>query len=604
MEAGGLVFTAAPAAQRPLAQHSTTAPAAAAVATTPAAAAAAASNLSSHMSAGFLAAAAAAASFRQSASARKSRRAPKGRRCRVVAGAGHERKKGDWPWQKYGNWEVHKFGGASLETAELYKTCGDLLIAEMKRESPVIPTSAIVSAAGGMTDALAGVVASALTCLEEAESKINEAAARQIGIVNELLDGKEDLAKPVIENIEKDKVGVMAMLQAASLMRSVPPQMLELVAGLGEVWSAQTLAAYIKSQGVTTAWMDARDVLIVSDASSNKGLGEKGASLETIDVFFDDTDEKLNAWWSTTFEGEMKDPPLVIVTGFVCSTQSGRPTTLKRSGSDYSATIFAKVFGSSKVTMWKNVNGVYSADPRMVSDASSIASLTFDEAMELAYFGGQVLHPSAMIPCMTERIPVFVRNVFNPPHPGTRVYGRGDDWLKWDDQDDEISALSSELPVKALTSIEKVTLVTLTGASFLGTPGVASRMMDSLSKAGVNVILASQGSSEHSITVAVDDKDCDIAVEAVSEAFDSEISENYETRVSSRKNCSIVAVIGEGMKNTPGVSGKFFNGLAGAKVNIIAIAQGSSERNVSVVVDRDNLKEALQAAHDSFGLGA
>jgi len=368
------------------------------------------------------------------------------------------------------------------------------------------------------------------------------------------------------------------------------------------VWSAQTLASYLKSVGEEVGWVDARDVLIVPDASAGS-LGEKGQALETIQPIWEATYDKLQGWWQQTFgapKGNDSPAPFVIVTGFVCSTESGRPTTLKRSGSDYSATIFAKLLGSARVVFWKNVNGVYTADPRRVPKAFSIASMTFDEAMELAYFGGQVLHPSAMIPCIEKRIPVLVRNVFNPSHPGTRVYGRGDDWLRWEDQD-ELESDDSP-PVKAITSIEKVALVTLSGASFLGTHGVARRMMDALASTGVNVILTSQGSSEHSITVAVDEGDAPVAAASVEQAFAVELSTDSEIRVTTVPGCSILAAIGEGMKNRPNISGRFFNALGRAQVNVIAIAQGSSERNISAVVPREDLSRALRAAHAGFTL--
>lgn len=505
-------------------------------------------------------------------------------------------------WSKYtGSWEVHKFGGASLNDAALYKVCGELLRSESNRNGPDgnnVPTSAIVSACGGMTDELVSVVTTSILDPAEAEKKMQATAKRQIDILLELVPGKPELTDPVIANIRNDADGVLAMLTAVKLMRGVPPQMLELVAGLGEVWSAQTLAAYLQFAGEPCEWLDARDILIVPETDG--GLGEKGQAIDTIVPLWDETSALLQGWWEKKFgtSGGAK-APFVIITGFVCSTSSGRPTTLKRSGSDYSATIFAKLLGASSVTMWKNVNGVYTADPRRVPDAFSIPQLTFDEAMELAYFGGQVLHPSAMIPCIEGRIPVLVKNVFNPSHPGTRVYGRGDAWLRWDDQDDPIDPV---MPVKALTSIEKIALVTLSGASFLGTHGVARRMMEALSSVSVNVILTSQGSSEHSITVAVDESQADIAAQSIEQAFSVELSRDSEIRVKCRKACSILAVIGEGMKNTTNISGRFFSALGKAKCNIVAIAQGSSERNISAVVDREDLSRALRAAHAGFTL--
>lgn len=517
------------------------------------------------------------------------------------------------PWRRYsGDWEVHKFGGASLNTAELYKTCGELLRNESHRHGPGVanvPTAAIVSATGGMTDALVAVVTTSVKDPTEAEGKMRACAQRQIDMLLELVPDQRDLTDPVIARIQHDANGVSAMLTAVKLMRGVPPQMVELVAGLGEVWSAQTLAAYLQSVGEPCDWVDARDVLLVPETDG--GLGEKGQALETIVPLWDKSTDLLKSWWESKFgdSGGSKakhiskwhnKAPFIIVTGFVCSTPTGRPTTLKRSGSDYSATIFAKILGAVSVTMWKNVNGVYTADPRRVPDAFSIPTMTFDEAMELAYFGGQVLHPSAMIPCMDERIPVLVRNVFNPSHPGTKVYGRGDAWLRWDDQEDD--PLDQTMPVKALTSIEKVALVTLAGASFLGTHGVARRMMEALANAGVSVILTSQGSSEHSITVAVDESQVDIAAKGVEEAFSMELSKDTEIRVTAKRGCSIIAVIGEGMKNTPNVSGRFFSALGRAKCNVVAIAQGSSERNISAVVLREDLSRALRAAHAGFTL--
>lgn len=502
-------------------------------------------------------------------------------------------------WKKYGlKWGVHKFGGASLNDAELYKTCGDLLLSESKNHAvngQHVPTAAIVSAAGGMTDALVSIINTSLVSVEESCEKLTATAERQKSILLELVPDHKELTDQVIKNIEQDQDAVKAMLLAASKMRGVPPQMLELVAGLGEVWSAQTLAAYLKSVGTTCEWIDARDVLIVPDGPLS-GLGEKGTAMDTIEPFWDESAERLERWWQNNL-ADKEGSPFVIITGFVCSTMSGRPTTLKRSGSDYSATIFAKILDASNVTTWKNVSGVYTADPRQVPEAFPINSMTFDEAMELAYFGGQVLHPSAMVPCIEERIPVLVKNVFDPAHPGTRVYGRGDAILRWDDQDDEID---ENMPVKAITSIEKVSLITITGTSFMGTHGVAERFMAALASVGVNVILTSQGSSEHSISVAVANTDGKLALQAVEDAFQLEIARNTETRANLMEDLSILAVIGEGMKNYAGISGRFFNALGQSKVNIVAIAQGSSERNISAVVSRDELGLALKGTHDAF----
>lgn len=504
-------------------------------------------------------------------------------------------------WSIYdGRWEVHKFGGASLETAELYRTCGELLRAESARTGSVVPTAAVVSATGGMTDALISVVSAAERDPEEASSMLKAALDRQKGLVLELAPGRPDLADPVCANLDRDSQGVEAMITAVSAMRLAPPQMLELVAGLGEVWSAQTLSCYLQATGEQADWVDARDVLVVPELSA-AGVGEKGTAVDIIEPLWDESTSKLEVWWEKHFGQPARGAraPFIVFTGFVCSTLAGRPTTLKRSGSDYSATILAKMMDASRVTMWKNTNGIYTADPRRVPEAFSVETMTFDEAMELAYFGGQVLHPLAMVPCMEKRIPVYVRNFLNPGHRGTRVYGRGDKWLRWPDQEEE-----ERMPVTAVSSIEKVALVTVSGASFLGTHGVAKRLMGSLARAQVNVILTSMGSSEHSITVALLEDEGEAGLSAVKEAFAIEMAKDSEIRVMYRPGCSILAVIGEGMKMQAGIAGNFFKALGSAAVNVVAIAQGSSERNISVVVLRDELSRALRAVHDGFTLSS
>ena len=307
-------------------------------------------------------------------------------------------------------WEVHKFGGASLATAELYKTVGDLLIAEASgtrkddntnaedgSSKGAVPTMAIVSARGGMTDLLVKVVDSALVDLEAAKTVLNEAVEGQIGLLKEL--APPAITDKIEANIRNDANDILLLVQSLRMINTVPSVTMEVVSGYGEIWSAQTLNAYLQTkEGVPCEWIDARPILRVKSDSS--GLGEKGeASTGGVVPLWEATASCLSEWWNTVGKDRgMLDcdyqsgvSPIVVVTGFVASTIDGVPTTLKRSGSDYSATIFAKLTGASRVTMWKNTDGVYTADPRRVPEAFSIASLKYDEALELAYFGAQVL---------------------------------------------------------------------------------------------------------------------------------------------------------------------------------------------------------------------
>jgi aspartokinase/homoserine dehydrogenase 1 len=515
------------------------------------------------------------------------------------------------------DWQVHKFGGASLATAELYKTVGDLLISESQNGSngSAVPTMAVVSARGGMTDLLVQVVDSALENVQAAETALQEAVESQISVLREL--APPAIAEPIEGRFRQDATDILSVVRSLRLLQSVPAVTMEVVTGFGEIWSAQTLAAYLQTQekdhSMTSTWVDARDVLVVKSTSS--GLGEKGAaSTGGVTPLWTESADRLNQWWedyqATTAEtsgtSSSSSPvktPIVVVTGFVAKTLEGVPTTLKRSGSDYSATIFAKLVAASRVTMWKNTNGVYTADPRAVPEAFPMASLTYDEAMELAYFGAQVLHPSAMMPCIDCQIPVYVRNIFNPSFEGTVIQGRsktlreamGDETIKnW-------RSKSGEIPIKGITSVDKTALVTLEGAS-IGGANIAERFMGAMADADITVLIITQASSESSITVAVPENQGQLALNALRDTFELELARSTIGSLSLAEGMSIVAIVGEGMASTSGVSSTFMSSLARANVNIRLIAQGSSERQIAVVVKGSDTSRALRAAHMAFTL--
>jgi aspartokinase/homoserine dehydrogenase 1 len=405
---------------------------------------------------------------------------------------------------------------------------------------------------------------------------------------------------------------------------------MEVVTGFGEIWSAQTLYAYLRGAGARTAWLDARDVLVVRSDGNNAGLGEKGSSSSTRGVIpmWAETARRMEHWWDTIGRAEgvnyaavgnddaddvdassssssSSSPPIVVVTGFVATTSDGVPTTLKRSGSDYSATIFAKLVASSRVTMWKNTDGVYTADPRRVPEAFSISSLKYDEAMELAYFGAQVLHPSAMVPCIDTNMPVYVRNIFNPEFAGTVIQGRCAS-LSDVNQDGKVvnwRSRKGEIPIKGITSVDRVSLLTLEGASVIGGAEVAERFMGTMASTGIDVLMVTQASSESSITVVVPENQGAMALEALRSTFELELSRsNVNSICLTEIPMAIVAIVGEGMAMRSGVSASFMSSLAKANVNIRVIAQGSSERQVAVVVEAKDVSRALRAAHMVFTL--
>ncbi len=261
-------------------------------------------------------------------------------------------------------------------------------------------------------------------------------------------------------------------------------------------------------------------------------------------------------------------------------------TTLGRNGSDFSGSIFGSLLDAAEIHIWTDVDGVLSADPRRVPDAKVIDSLSYNEAMELAYFGAKVIHPQTMAPAVGRGIPIWIRNTFAPEKPGSLICAKP----------------NSKLPVKGITTIENIAMVNVEGAGMIGVPGTAHRLFGALREEGISVILISQGSSEHSICCAIPGDEAERAARVVAAAFDREIKEGQIQSIQVDKDLAILAVVGDGMAGLPGVSGQVFNALGSAGVNVHAIAQGASERNISVVVDRKDATRALRAVHSGFYL--
>jgi aspartokinase/homoserine dehydrogenase 1 len=297
-------------------------------------------------------------------------------------------------------------------------------------------------------------------------------------------------------------------------------------------------------------------------------------------VQWTESHEKLAAAVPKGFDGTL------IITGFVASDRRGVQTTLGRNGSDFSGSIFGALLEAREIQIWTDVDGVLSADPRRVPDATIIDSLSYNEAMELAYFGAKVIHPQTMAPAVGRDIPIWIRNTFAPQKQGTLICAKPE----------------SSLPVKGITTIERVALINLEGAGMIGVPGTAHRLFGALREEGISVILISQGSSEHSICCAIPQDQASRAASVVREAFARELKEGQIQNVDVDSDLAILAIVGDGMHGTPGVSAKVFNSLGAASINVRAIAQGASERNISVVIDGKDATKALRAAHAGFYL--
>ncbi|MDH3532867.1 MAG: bifunctional aspartate kinase/homoserine dehydrogenase I [Gammaproteobacteria bacterium] len=464
-----------------------------------------------------------------------------------------------------GPWKIHKFGGSSLADADCFRRVGGLLLAYSDER-----IGAVVSAMSGMTDALLRLAMLAERDANEFGDELQAIGQRYTQTARELVSG--DRLIGVLDAWRQDADDIMDVLRAIALVKSAPQRSRDVVAGYGEIWSARLLAAYLGQQSAERGgtWIDARDVIVVSHT-------ELGPT-----VLWDASRARFDEVVDKDFTG------IAVVTGFIASDEEGLQTTLGRNGSDFSAAIIAALCNAAELSIWTDVDGVMSADPNRVPEARVIEQMTYNEAMELAYFGAKVIHPQTLGPVIDNDIPLIIRNSFNAAQPGTRIE----------------TVAETINGVKGITAIGNMALVNLEGSGMIGVPGTADRLFAALKKAGVSVTLISQASSEHSICIAVPQDVAARATEVIREAFAEELETGQIQSVERTDAQSIVAVVGDGMAGTPGIAARFFGTLGRAGINVRAIAQGSSERNISAVVDSAESTRALRAAHSGFYLSA
>ena len=462
-------------------------------------------------------------------------------------------------------WKIHKFGGSSLADAECFNRVANLLL-----DYSDVCMGVVVSAMGGMTDALIHLAVLAERDDRQYADDLAAIGERYSTTARALLKG-EQLVR-VLDDWGKDADDIRNVLQAIALVKSAPQRSRDVVSGYGEIWSARLLAAVLESASPERGgtWIDTRKIITVRQT-------ELGPS-----VLWDESRARFADNVPDSFTG------IAVVTGFIASDEDNLQTTLGRNGSDFSAAIFAALSSASELTIWSDVDGVMSADPRLVPEAQVIDRLSYSEAMELAYFGANVLHPKTLGPAVENNIPVIIRNSHNPAHAGSRIEA-------------QVQAIDG---IKGITAIGGMALVNLEGSGMIGVPGTADRMFGALKEAGVSVTLISQASSEHSICIAVPEAVAKLARQVITDAFAEELRSGQIQSVDVTDAQSIVAVVGDGMAGTPGVAARFFGTLGRAGINIRAIAQGSSERNISAVVDSDESVKALRAAHSGFYLSA
>ncbi|MBT8422160.1 MAG: aspartate kinase, partial [Gammaproteobacteria bacterium] len=431
-------------------------------------------------------------------------------------------------------WTVHKFGGTSVADADCFRRVAGLLHAE-----PGARQAVVVSAMGGMTNSLLALISSAEQGAGDLENGVNAIRERYASTAAELLS--DDQARAALLDVFERELGETSdILNAVSLVGSAAQRSRDVVAGYGEIWSTRLLASYLKQERSTDpldreiSWVDARDILIVEHGELGPGVLWDRSRALVAEKFPQD------------------DAAIAIITGFIASDPEGLHTTLGRNGSDFSASIMGSLLGAQSITIWTDVSGVLSADPNRVPEAAVIPALTYNEAMELAYFGAKVIHPQTMSPAVEHGIPIYIKNTFRPDDTGSMV-----------------SASAHEGPtIKGITTVENVALVNLEGTGMIGVPGTADRLFGALRGAGISVILISQASSEHSICFAVPGDMAGQTDTVVRKAFAAELEQNQIQRVDVRRNCAIIAVVGDGMAGTPGIASRFFGTLGNAGINI------------------------------------
>ena len=460
-----------------------------------------------------------------------------------------------------------KFGGTSVGDADCVRRAAAIVQSAAAQGQVVV----VVSAMSGVTNRLVQAAHRAEAGDEDFIAGLMGELQKQHGTALEILVRDPQKCVPIAEAIHEVLAELDRLLRGTSLLRELTPRALDAISGIGERLSTPLVAGAICEIGLRSVAVSATEV-IVTDPHHGRA--------EPLMI-------------PTRDRAEARLRPLLnqgivpVVTGFIAATPEGVQTTLGRGGSDYSATILGAALGAQETVIWTDVDGVKTADPRLVPEARTLPEISYNEAAELAYFGAKVLHPNTLRPVTAAGVPVWIRNTFAPDRPGTKITAKGS---------------PTGGGVKALTAIRDVTLVTVGGPGIVGRTDVLARSFAATSETRTNVFLVSQSSSQNDICFVISSADEKRALKTLRDAFAPEIDEQTVEHVSANPDVAIVAVVGENMRGIPGVAGRTFGALGREGVNIMAIAQGSSEYNISLVVQESSMQRALAALHKEFHL--
>jgi aspartokinase/homoserine dehydrogenase 1 len=453
--------------------------------------------------------------------------------------------------------KVLKFGGTSVGSAENIQRVKQIL---MGQSDDVI---VVVSALGGITDKILSAAKMAAIGTGYFQAELTEINMRHFEAIDKLFEGgKRDEIKEKVQVLLDE---LERIIHGVSLIGELTPKTLDKIGGFGERLSSLIISEYIPS----AQWFDSSK-LIRTDSNFGKAA-----------VNFELTNQLIRTAF-VSFSG------IAIVPGFISSNDAGEYTTLGRGGSDYTGAILAAAVDADSLEIWTDVNGFMTADPRVISKAYTIKMLSYSEAMELSHFGAKVIYPPTILPVYKKGIPVRIKNTMEPDAEGTLIT--------------ESKLNGKDLPIKGISSISNITLITIQGLGMVGVTGISARLFGALARQNINVILISQASSENSISFAIDSSSSSKAEVAIRQEFDREIQLDQINKITIEDNLAIVAIVGENMKHATGVAGKLFNTIGKNGVNIIAIAQGASELNISWVVKVSDLRKTLNVVHESFFL--
>ncbi|TDH28965.1 bifunctional aspartate kinase/homoserine dehydrogenase I [Segetibacter sp. 3557_3] len=456
--------------------------------------------------------------------------------------------------------QVLKFGGSSVANAANIQKVVSIL-QQSSNEKKVV----VVSALGGITDILLECGSLAASGNELYKEKLEIIESRHLETIRELIPVTHQsrilsLVKTQCNELEDICNGIY-------LLKELSLRSKDRIVSYGELLSSQIIVARLQTMEVNAGWKDAREI-IVTDSNHTFAA-----------VDFTETNKKVVAW----FTGNEAD--ITIVPGFIAGDANGVATTLGRGGSDYTAAIIAAALDASLVEIWTDVSGMMTADPRLVSTAKVIPHISYQEAMELSHFGAKVIYPPTIHPVMKKGIPVWIKNTFAPADEGTLI--------------ERVSPKNGN-SIRGISSVNRIALLSLEGSGMVGIPGFSKRLFEALANQKVNVILITQGSSEHSICVGIDEANAGLAKTTIDNAFSYEIETGRVEPLNIEQGLSIVALVGDNMKSHPGISGKMFGALGRNGVNVRAIAQGSSERNISAVISNADVKKAINILHEEF----